>query len=521
MEKKKIYIFVANCLILPNGIIEIGGGELYVAGKAQYLESCGWDVRMFFKASANSESKIPALKKYLKVGGDCFFLQQPPYKLKKYEQETALNTMIQKLNLSDLNNCEIIIESYHHINAFWAELLAAKLGARHIFVATGEYYRTEPFYEENLDYFYFKWKRNEFAYSVLGMIGKLFNGYKNITAAKYDMPEFVREPDAVQDVHDFPIDKIPKMDWNICHIGRITKEYVPGVITGVAEFARRHPDKKINFIFVGDINFRRDFIIKSFEGVNNVILTALGDMVPIPRILFSKVDVICAMAGAATHTVHEGPYLIVGSAKNPYRTPGVLGYDTKDTIYGDGTFSYVEALENVLVKKLYDKRNFDCPKQKPAEEYYKNFWTIVEKAAPTKEYYVERLSQERIREWTAIFPFGMVSRGARVILFGATEIAKDYKKQIQSQQNSQIEFGEDYIKNLVPKPYCKIVATLDEHPENFDNAVEGIERLKQKDYDVIVITTFPKYAQAAANKIVQVVPEMANRIIYNFQTLQT
>ncbi len=439
---------------MPNGIIEIGGGEIYATGKAKYLESCGWDVRMFFKAPANSESKIPALKKYLKVGGDCFFLQQPPYKLKKYEQETALNTMIQKLNLHDLNNCEIIIESYHHINAFWGELLAAKLGARHIFVSTAEYYRTDPFYEENLDFFYFKWQRNELAYSEPDMLIKLFKGYKNITAAKYNMPKVVREPDAVQDV-DFPIDKIQKLDWNICHIGRITKEYVPAVITGVAEFARRHPDKKINFIFVGDITFRRDFIVKSFSGINNALITALGDMVPIPRILFSKVDVILAMAGAATHTSQEGVFLINGSAKNPYRTPGVLGYDTKDTIYGEGTFSYVEALENVLVKKLYDKSKFDYPKQKPAEWYYNNFWTIVENAAPEKEYYVQRLSQERIRDWTAIFPFCTISRGARLILFGATEIAKDYKKQIQSQANSQIEFGRGYIKQIYNPPIMK------------------------------------------------------------------
>ena len=197
-----------------------------------------------------------------------------------------------------------------------------------------------------------------------------------------------------------------------------------------------------------------------------------------------------------------------------------MGYDTKEQVHGEGTFSYAEALENVLIKHLYDNQEYQLPKLRPAEEYYENFWTIVEKAAPTKEYYVERLSQERIRNWAAIFPFGAIARGTRIILFGATEIAKDYRQQIQSQANTQKEIGADYIKQFTPNPYCTIVATVDEHPENFDDSVVGVERLKQKDYDVIVITTYPQQAQNAYNKIVQIVPEMANRVVYNFHSFQ-
>ena len=518
MEKKKIYI------IFTYDIHPVGGTQTYTAGKAKYLQENGWNVYIFFSAPNVGQSAIPYLTQYIKTGGGFSFLSIPPYKLKLFEQDYCINLMINRLNLSNSDDYEIIIESHYDIGGYWAELLAARIKARHIFVCCNEVYRDEipgKYYEDNLDFFYFKWQRNELAYSKKNMLVRLFNGYKNITAAKYDMPKIVRDPDAVQDV-DFPLDAIQKLDWNICHIGRIVKDYVPYAIEGVAELARRHPDKKINFIFVGDVTPRRDFIMNTFKNIDNVQLTALGDMVPIPRILFSKIDVILAIAGAARHASQEGVFLINGSAKNPEKTPGVLGYDTKDNVYGEGTFSYVEALENVLVKKLYDKRNFDYPKQKPTEWYYNNFWTIVEKAAPKKEYYVERLSQERIRDWTAIFPFGSISKGARIILFGATEIAKDYKKQIQSQQNSKIEFGRNYIKqNYNTPPHYEIVAILDEHPENFDNAVKGVERLKQKDYDVIVITTFPQQTQAAADKIVKIVPEMSNRIIYNFKILQT
>lgn len=267
---------------------------------------------------------------------------------------------------------------------------------------------------------------------------------------------------------------------------------MPYAIEGVAQLARRHPDKSINFIFVGDITARKDFIIKTFQDIDNVQITALGDLVPIPRILFSKIDVVCAMAGSANRATPEGVYVIVGNANHPEKTAGVLNYDTNDATYGEVKYTWAEAFENVLVERFYDDKEIELPKIQPVEWYYNNFWTVIKNAAPEKEYYVERLSRERIRDWTAIFPFGTIARGARIILFGANEIMKDYRRQIKSQNDSTFEFGEGYIRQFnQSQAYCTIVATVDEHPEEFDNSVVGIERLLQKDYDAIILCVFP------------------------------
>ena len=513
-EQQKIYIFVAHT------IATIGGMEMYTAGRAKYLESCGWKVYVLSPEAANSKTAIPSLSKYLKIGGDCTFLLTPPYKFKRYEQEQMLNFMIQNLNLPDIANCKIIVESCSGARACWAELLAAILQAQHFFIASEEGYREKwQVYDEILPFMYFKLMRNEMVGSD-ETIRRLFNGYKNVTGALVEIPNVIREQDAIQDV-DYPtINQIEKLDWNICHIGRITKNFVIHFIIGVAELALRYPDKKINLMFVGEVDPLKNVLMKTFENIDNVQLTALGMLVPIPRILFSKVDVVCAIAQSARFAANEGVLTIVGSTDNLEKTRGVLGYDTNEQTFGSGNFSYCEALENVLVKRLYDDQKYSLPKLKPAEEYYARFSTIFENANPNKEYYVEELMSERIRNWAAVFPFGSISRGARVIFFGATEIAKDYKKQIESQQDANIEIGEDYIKNFVPKPYCKILAIVDEHPENFDDAVSGVERLKQKDYDAILITVFPQQAQEVYNKIVQTVPDMANRIVYALKTIQ-
>lgn len=522
MAKKKIFV------IFTWNIHTVAGSQMYTAGKAIYMQKRGWQVHIFFNGSREGKSAIPSLTQYIPAGGGLNFLSRPPYTFKNYEQDFALREMLSRLRLVYGEEYEIILESHDDTYAYWAELFAEKIGARHFFVTCREIYRhilennghitiQGETYGDNLDFFYFKWKRNE----VIGRgvaYEKLFNGYKNVTAPLVEMPWTVREMDAVQDA-PFPIEKLARLDWNICHIGRAGKDYVPYVIEGVGELARRHPDKRINFIMVGNAASKHELLKRTFGKLKNVAVTLLGDMVPIPRILFSKVDVVCAISQSARFAANEDVLTIVGSAGKPSRTPGVLGYDTEQQVYGEGTFSYVEALENVLVKKLYADKKYSLPKLAPADEYYDKFWTIVKNASPVKEYYTARLSQERIRNWTAIFPFGTIARGSRIILFGETEITKDYRKQIESQQNSSAEFGRERITLLAPRPYCQIVATVDIHDDEFDNEIVGVERLKVKDYDAIVLCSYPPQAQEAYNKIRQVVPDMLNRVVYNVQAL--
>ena len=516
MAKQKIYIFVTWA------VHTIGGTEMYTAGKAKYLQAHGWKVYVFFNHPHDGKTLIPSLAQYLQSGSGMQFLYTLPYKMKKPEQNFWLNLMLQRLELIAGKEYEIIIESHSYILAYWSELLAAKIGARHFCILCDEISSTTKDWvrrvtRDNLDFFYFKLKRNELVINDKSF-HKLFNGYKNASVPWPNHPKTVREMDPIQDV-DFPIEKVAKLDWNICHIGRANKDYVPYVIKGVGELARRHPDKKINLIMVGNTDMLRNLLNQTFQGLTNMFFTLLGDMVPIPRILFSKVDVVCAISQSARFAANEGVLTIVGSAGNPERTPGVLGYDTETQVYGEGTFSYVEALENVLVKKLYDGKKYSLPKLEPADTYYDRFWTIVKNASPVKEYYTERLSQERIRNWTAIFPFGTIARGAKIILFAETEITKDYRRQIDSQKIFSTEFGKDYVKTFKPCPYCQVVATVDIHDEEFDDEVVSVERLKDRDYDAIVLCSYPPQAQVAYEKIRQVVPDMLNRVVYNVQGL--
>lgn len=223
--------------------------------------------KFFFPGSNKEKSQIPSLTEYIESGGNCYFLNKPPYKypaqLQKQYWRYLLEKFIQRFNLTDFKDCEIIVESHYDIGGYWAEIFSCMIGARHFFICCNEVYRDElpnKHYEDNLDFFYFKWSRNEIAYNKPESVLKLFNSYKGITKTQYEMPPIVRGLDAVQDM-DYPeITQIQKLDWNICRIGRIVKDFVPYVIEGVAQLACHYPDKTINFIFVGDITPRRDYL---------------------------------------------------------------------------------------------------------------------------------------------------------------------------------------------------------------------------------------------------------------------
>jgi len=89
------------------------------------------------------------------------YLGVPPYKLKKFEQNYCLNDMLQRLGQIPFDEYEIIIESHDDVQSYWAELLAAKIGARHFMVCCNEIYRPTPTlpnktYGDNPDFFLFR-----------------------------------------------------------------------------------------------------------------------------------------------------------------------------------------------------------------------------------------------------------------------------------------------------------------------------------------------------------------------------
>ena len=186
----------------------IGGTQALVAGRANYLEKHGWIVYTFFNNFLSGECEIPSLTKYV-PGFGFRAIGMCPYKLPNRDREEILNRMIDRLRIDPTMENEIIIESHYDTAAYWAELLAERVHARHYFITCDELFRGEnTTYEENLDFFLFKYQRREI-FGNQSSLNKILNGYHGFEHFERITPPGVsagKEQDAIQDVENQDIE---------------------------------------------------------------------------------------------------------------------------------------------------------------------------------------------------------------------------------------------------------------------------------------------------------------------------
>lgn len=384
-------------IIFTANIHPIGGMQTYVAGKVKFLEAQGWKVNIFFSGRNNfGGCAIKSLEKYR--AGWFPEISIPPGNWPAFMRKASLREMRKQLGDTD---GRVIIESQASAYALWGELLAKELGAKHFCFICNETFRgKDRFYEEYLDFFDFKHRRGELAGIHDTSLSQLFDGYKyvapeeNVTfTAAYEGP--------VQDVENDGVSRIERADWNICYIGRIEKGYVPEIIRGVRDFARAHPDKRIQFIFVGDEKKRLELILQTFAGAENVKLTFLGSCVPIPRALYSKVDVVVAGSGCAVYSAREKALTILADSKD-FTTNGILGIDTLDALYceeGKARMSYQQALEKVLVLREYEKEEIRVDMGRPCQAYYREQLDLIAASQQDAGYYDVIRHKKNSRKW--------------------------------------------------------------------------------------------------------------------------
>ena len=371
-------------IIFTCDIHPIGGMQLLTAGKAEVLESMGWEVFVFFPAHGMGRCALPYLDKY-NNGGICE-LTLPPFKWSKHNITNTIDRMCSIIGTCAKNE-RIIIESHYDIASQWGEILASRIKAKHMLFLCNEIYRGKgKYYVEFLDYYDFKHKRRELAGEMDDILYKLFDGYKTVPNDETYIFKYDENP--IRDIENDKISAIERLDWNICYIGRVEKQYVPNIVCDVIRFAKIHPDKKIQFIFVGDISARRKLIESSLKGVSNIKLLELGDVVPIPKSLFKKIDVVIAGSGSAKCAAYEGVFTIVADASNSLAN-GVLGYDTNDELYHSHVkqTSFDIVLESVLVERRYDQMASILPPYMGPRECVEQNFELIKNSCSTLEYY--------------------------------------------------------------------------------------------------------------------------------------
>lgn len=382
----KTFIFLTST-------IEVAGGcQCYVARKAEYLESEGWNVLVVSPGYKYSKKKclINSLNKYRRNHNH--FIGVGPHRLISIVERWGMHNMMSMINEKWIEGAPIVIESHDSSTAMWGELLAKRYGAQHVFWGMNEDYRGgyggDALYLEKIDLFKFKFYRKEIfcSYDVLQ---RLFEGILNIEQKDAIIPWIDEDP--FQDVNYEKVDEIKKSDYNICHIGRGEKKYVPYVLDAVGKFADKHPDSTVQLINVGNLDCLSEKVASFNIKHPNSFITELGYLFPLPKNLIEKVNIIIACSGTARHSAEEGALVVVADAETG-ASIGLLGYDTNSSIYSDGhhNMDIEEDLERGLVKKVHLDMNYTFPPKRGVEECTKQNFCLQEQASQIKEYYDEK-----------------------------------------------------------------------------------------------------------------------------------
>lgn len=382
----KTYVFV-TVTIQP-----VGGMQHYVASKAKYLQEQGWNVKILNTGSKNWIPAIPYLRSFL--DGNLIELRKLPMSYSNEEYQTILETINQYVGDS---HEEIIVESQESITALWGELLAKEWNCKNYCFICNEYFRgTNRYYPEYLDFFDFKHKRKELAGIAEHSLPLLFEGYKEVPPEERAIFCAGMEP-AVQDVFHEQVESIQRSEWNIAYVGRTVKGYVKGILKDIKKFTTAHPETEIQFIIVGKVDPIEEELDKMKKTCPNLKITSLGDLIPIPKSLYSKIDVVIAGSGCAYYSAFHGNAITILADANNYKASGVIGYDTQNYLVaneGELQNSYDYFLEKVLVEHFYEDKILDLVELMSPSTYYEQHFEMINQSNQDKVYY----SMEKFKE---------------------------------------------------------------------------------------------------------------------------
>lgn len=371
-----------NYIILTADICQVGGMQAYVSSKVRYLKENRWRVNVFFPSLYRNNTPYKHLEEYI---DDYFWvLSYPPNYFSKHVVEKVLRKMIAKIKVCEGRE-DVIIETQNDTYALWGELLASKLEGKNFCFNCNEIFRgPEKFYEENLDYFYYKLGRHELVGIHNNSVKMMFDGHYDIGDKEF--PKFTAAiDDPVEEVNYDNLTQICSDGWKVCYIGRLTKRYVPEIVKGIINFAQLYK-KKMQLIFVG-IGCEEQLTELLQNRSDNLTYCFLGEFVPLPRKLFEQVDVVIAGSGCALISARQGVPTIVADAKRK-KAIGVLGYNTEDFLYSDKElYPYEEMLEEVLVKGIGKCLTFTSDSFCNSDETFSKHLELIAQSSQEKKYY--------------------------------------------------------------------------------------------------------------------------------------
>ena len=342
MAAQRTYIF------LTRRITEVGGAEKYTANKAEFLKESGW--RVFVFSGRPGEIKIDAFKEYAP-----YIIPELAYSPDFYPRRRVEATLDRIV--SAVGDCGegYIVQSDAGIRAIWGELLAARLGARHLAFLLQEEHR---YSDEMRRFLRFKYERHELAGIVKTAVARMLDD-----ASIEPRPDTTISAFCNNVVEDVPEPFTQQLDSAATHvigsIGRLEKPCVGPILDGISRYAARHPGETLQVVLIGGAPSPalEKQIRARFDGEPRIRLLVTGNLHPIPTRLLERIDAFVSTAGSARVSFRAGrPTVLVHPVSGiPAGIPGLdfdyahqTMYDARPELSIEGCLERIFARQDII-----------------------------------------------------------------------------------------------------------------------------------------------------------------------------
>lgn len=335
---KKKYIFITF------SIINAGGSQIYVRNKVNYLRKNGYEVVVF--SAMEGPVLIDGLREFTRLID--IDLADVPQVLTKCGRKRTLEKLV-----SVIGECttDSVIESHSTNFGIWGEMLAKRLGIKHLLYSLEE--NNLALNYEHLDFLKFKLRQHAFCGIIERSLPTLFSKY-GIELSKeqsYFLPAYCNNP--IDDIVTEII--LPEADYTICLMGRLNKGFMLPSAEAIARYVDKNASKKYNVVIIGggedEHNFR-----KCFSGIKNCHCIMTGFLMPIPYSLLTKMDVVITSAGCCSTCRNVG-VTVISIDGNDFSPIGIFGQTTQNSLFRtkEPAIPLSTWLDDVIVdKKFYN-----------------------------------------------------------------------------------------------------------------------------------------------------------------------
>lgn len=354
---KKVYV------IFSASITALGGGQIYIRAKVNYLKRMGYIPIVF--SYYYGKCYIDDLKEF-----ESNIISELHFPVSAYSPKKRTQIIEKIISHFPSQIDSMIIESHELETATWAELIAQNFNARHIvYLLSEDPWKMPP---DFASFFLGKYNRHELFFISPIVATLFFQKYLNISEEK---PEnYTLQARYGSTIENVPEDKFgikyDKDSFTICSIGRLEKNFVYPMCLDLLDFFNKYPERKFTLIFAGGSRFQRNEmqIRQVFSKAKNCSLFITGFVFPIPESILQKSDVCISSAGSAKLSARCGIPTVSIDAID-YKPIGILDFTTENaTIRNKEPIRDLgEWLNDILFEKKYTK-NF-VPQKKSLPDF--------------------------------------------------------------------------------------------------------------------------------------------------------